>query len=64
VATADVHHQAVVDVDPHVVIAAELEILARNVLELRRNLHREAVIVAAATHVPVELRIFHRLCIV
>ena len=43
VATADVHHQAVVDVDPHVVVTAELEILPRNVLELRRNLHRETV---------------------
>ena len=47
-ATADIHHQAVVDIHPHVVIAAELEILPLHVLELRRHLHGVAVVVLAA----------------
>ena len=47
-AAADIHHQAVVNKHPHVVIAAELEILSLHVLELRRHLHGVAVVVLAA----------------
>ena len=60
-APADIHRKAVVDKHPHVIVTAELKVLPRNVLELRRNLHREAVIVPAAAHVPVEFRVLHRL---
>ena len=61
VATTDIDHQAVVDEHPHIVIAAELEVLALDVLELGVNFHRETVIVLAALNIPVEFRILNRL---
>ena len=61
VAPAYIHRETVVDKHPHVIVTAELEVLPRNVLELRRNLHREAVVVPAAAHVPVEFRVLYRL---
>ena len=61
-APADIHDKAVVDIDPHVVVAAELEILTFHVLELRRDLHRKAVIVVTPANVPVELRIRNLSC--
>ena len=65
VATANIHYQAVIDIHPHVVIAAEFKILTLHILELGRNLHGETVIVLLATSsqlvVPVKLRILYRL---
>ena len=64
--SADIHDQAIIDVYPHVVIAAEFEVLPLHIFELGRNLHGETVIVLLATSrqlvVPVELRVLYRFC--
>ena len=59
-APANIYDKTVVDKDPYVIVPAEFKVLAFHVLELRRNLHRKAVIVTAAAYFPVELRIGNR----
>ena len=63
-ATADIHHQAVIDKHPNVIVAAELEILPAYILELRRNLHRKTVVVVTAANIVVVLRIPYRMRLV
>ena len=57
VAPANINDKAVIDKDPDVIIATEFEILSLHVLELRRDLHRKAVIVATPANLPVKFRI-------